>query len=369
LARLVGRSEWIARRLAASPITLDELVDPRQAVPAGPARLAREFEAVVAVASEPDRATERFREVNEAERLKIAAGFAEANLASDEVECRLSVLAERAVRAALALAAARMRERHGELRHELLVLAYGKLGSRELGFASDLDLVFVYETAETRAGGGLAAEVWLARLAQRTISLLSLPTALGSLYTVDTRLRPEGSAGLLISRLTGWRRYQREEAQLWERQALLRAWPVAGSTRLARVFRDERRRLLARRIEPTDLAREIVSMRARVAATGHPRTAEGAALLDGEFLAAWWLLDAAGDCPLALGRRGFGAQLETLSACGSSHAARELAGALAVLRAEINLTALGLAGHTRARDEARQWISRNWTAAATASPL
>ncbi len=371
LVRLVGRSEWIARRLAASPIALDELVDPRLTAATGPARLAREFGTAVAVANEPDRAAERFREVNEIERLKIAAGLAEGNLLPGEAECRLSVLAERAVRAALALAAARMRERHGDLVHDLLVLAYGKLGSRELGFTSDLDLVFVYETRATEAADGLAAEIWLARLAQRTISLLSLPTALGSLYTVDTRLRPEGSAGLLISRFDGWQRYQREKARLWERQALLRAWPIAGSARLARVFHNERHRLLTRPIAAAELARDIVAMRARVAAVGPPRTAAGAALLDGEFLAAWWLLEAAGNCPRVLIRRGLGAQLDALAACGSPLPARKLAGSLASLRAGINLTALGLPARPRAFGEARQWIGQHWALASTGitSPL
>ncbi|MGH8273135.1 MAG: bifunctional [glutamate--ammonia ligase]-adenylyl-L-tyrosine phosphorylase/[glutamate--ammonia-ligase] adenylyltransferase [Gammaproteobacteria bacterium] len=365
LARLVGRSEWIARRLAASPVALDELLDPRTAAPIARGRLAREFASVLALADEPDFATERFREINEVARLKIAAGLADGSLSSGMAERYLSLLAERAVRTALALATERMRARHGALACELLAVGYGKLGSRELGFASDLDLVFVYECKAERAKDGLPAEAWLARLAQRTISLLSLPTALGALYVVDTRLRPEGTAGLLISRFDAWRRYQRGEARLWERQALLRARPVAGSARLARTFRSEQQDLLERPVESATLAREIVAMRARVAAVGPTRTAAAAALLDGEFLAAWWLLDAATFCPRVLRRCGFAAQLDALADCGTPHPTRELAQALATLRGEANFAVLGLEGGGGARGDACRWTSEQWKAAST----
>ncbi|MGH8225641.1 MAG: bifunctional [glutamate--ammonia ligase]-adenylyl-L-tyrosine phosphorylase/[glutamate--ammonia-ligase] adenylyltransferase [Gammaproteobacteria bacterium] len=360
LAKLVGTSPWIAQRLAASPVALDELLDPRLVAPAPRRRLVREFAAIAAL-MEPDRAAERLRETNEMQRLKIAAGLLDGSLSPAEVEKLLSQLADRAVRTALALASARMRARHGALAFDLLAIGYGKLGSRELGFASDLDLVFVYETADTQAGDGLAADTYLARLAQRTISLLSLPTAAGSLYAVDTRLRPEGAAGLLLSSFDAWRRYQQEQAWLWERQALLRARPVAGSPRLARVFHAERRRLLAGPFDGDELAREIVAMRARVAASGPARSENAAALIDGEFLAAYWVLGAAAECPGASASGGLGGQLEALAGCGFAPEAGELAAALAALRAGANCRVLGLADDVNAQTRARDWIAAAWT--------
>src|SRR5699024_7401478 len=290
LTRLVGASPWIAALLAARPVALDELLDPRAAAPAGRGALMREFAPVAAMVDDPEQASGRFREVNQVQRLKVAAALADGSLGHNEAEQALSVIAEGAVRTAIELAAARMRLRHGELDFDLLAIAYGKLGSRELGFGSDLDLVFVYDVGAAESSDGLAAEVYMARLAQRAISLLTEPTARGALYEVDTRLRPEGAAGLLISRFDAWRRYQREKAWVWERQALLRARSVAGSARLARAFHAERRHLLQQRIEPERLGREIVAMRARVAQAGRERSARARALLDGEFLAAWWLL-------------------------------------------------------------------------------
>jgi glutamate-ammonia-ligase adenylyltransferase len=360
LAGLAGKSAWIARRLAASPVALDELLDPRLAAPAARGRLAQQFASALASADEPELASVRFREMVETERLKIAAGLADGSLSASAIERDLSLLGERAVRTALALAHARMCARHGALDCELLILGYGKLGSRELGFASDLDLVFLYETTARASAKGLAAEVWLARLAQRTISLLSSPTTRGGVYTVDTRLRPEGSAGLLISRFDAWRRYQHEQARVWEHQALLRARPVAGSARLARAFRVERAGVLAEVPAREALASEIVAMRARVADVGPRRSSRSAALLDGEFLATWWLLAAATVCPRALNRIGFGAQLEALADCGTARPARELAAALACLRAETNCTVLGLADRQSSCTKTAQWVSELW---------
>lgn len=366
LTELVGKSPWIAERLAASPVALDELLDPRTVAPTGRKRLWQEFEAVKQMADEPERASGRFREINQVERLKIAAAMVDGSLTGAAVERRLSLVAEGAVRSALALATARMRARHGELPLDILAIAYGKLGSRELGFASDLDLVFVYEAHAPQSVGGLEAELYLARLAQRAISLLAEPTARGALYEVDTRLRPEGAAGLLISRFDAWRRYQREKAWVWEHQALLRARPVAGSPRLARVFHAERARLLGRPIDRARLAHEILAMRERVAAVGPSRSGRAAALMDGEFLAAWWLLEAAAHCPAALRRTG-AAQLERLAECGSEHPVTELAAGLAVLRRAANQAVLGLDSDDKACFDARKRVAAMWTRASDVS--
>jgi glutamate-ammonia-ligase adenylyltransferase len=362
LAELVGKSPWIAERLAASPVALDELLDSRTAAPAGRQRLRSEFAALTQLADEPENASERFREINQVERLKIAAALVDGSLSERAIERRLSLVAEGAVRSALALATERMRARHGELSFDILTLAYGKLGSRELGFASDLDLVFVYEAHAEQSADGLAAELYLARLAQRAISLLTEPTACGALYEVDTRLRPEGAAGLLISRFDAWRRYQREKAWVWERQALLRARAVAGSPRLARAFHAERASLLGQAIDHARLRREMLAMRARVAASGPRRSGRASALIDGEFLTAWWVLEAVSRCQAASRYTG-AAQLERLAACASEHPAAELAEALAVLRGAGNRAVLGLDSGGEVCAEACKKVAAMWARA------
>ncbi|MDN5864983.1 MAG: bifunctional [glutamate--ammonia ligase]-adenylyl-L-tyrosine phosphorylase/[glutamate--ammonia-ligase] adenylyltransferase [Gammaproteobacteria bacterium] len=371
LTTLVGASEWIAQRLAANPVALDELLDPRSAAPADRSQLMREFAGVVHVADEPELASQRFREINAVQRLKVAAALADGSLSFRAAERSLSLVAEGAVRTALALARARMESRHGHLKHEMLAVAYGKLGSREFGLGSDLDLVFVYDAAAEESTTGLAGEVYLARLAQRAISLLSEPTQLGTLYEVDTRLRPEGAAGLLISRFDAWRRYQHEKAWLWERQALLRARPVAGSGRLARKFRKEQRALLANPAQPARLGREMVDMRSRVAKARRGRSAREAALFDAEFLAAWWLLEAATDCPAALLRCGFETQLAALGRCGTRHPVEELSRVLGMFRREGHRALLGFHADRQRLDEACLWVREQWAEASRpyASPL
>src|SRR5213075_2491464 len=115
----------------------------------------------------------------------------------------------------------------------MAVLGLGKLGGRELGYAADLDCVFVYSgDGESDGARPLATVEYMTRLAQRLVTGLHARTPRGRLYEVDARLRPSGSQGLLVSSLAGWRRYHAEEARLWERQALIKLRPVAGDASL-----------------------------------------------------------------------------------------------------------------------------------------
>lgn len=369
LIGLIGRSPWVAERLAATPAALDELLDERVSAPSSPQAVARQFRSLANLVQPGEEASEQLREANELQRLKIAAALIEDAYSPAQSEAALTVLAEHSIRAAVSLARSRMEARHGRLEQDLLAIGYGKLGSRELGFASDLDLVFVHAGTVRESAAGLAAETYLARLAQRALSMLSLPTLAGPLYTVDTRLRPEGAAGLLLSRFDAWRRYQAESAWLWERQALLRARPVAGSARLARRFNAERLHLLSRPLERERLQAEIVAMRHRVAAAGPPRTPASAALLDGEFLAACWLLDAAPRDSAVIGRTDLARQMTALSAGGHVADAPRLAAALAVLRGGSNRRVLGLLPDAEAEARARAFIEARWadTFAGTAS--
>ena len=144
-----------------------------------------------------------------------------------------------------------------------LVVGMGKLASRELTYGSDLDLIFIYQHREGASGGEAMAQDYFVRLAQRFISALQTPTELGFCYEVDARLRPSGNQGLLVCSMQSYRRYHAESAATWERQALLRARPVAGDESLAEDFRVLRNQILSAP-NPEDLVQEIHHVRTRM---------------------------------------------------------------------------------------------------------
>jgi glutamate-ammonia-ligase adenylyltransferase len=175
------------------------------------------------------------------------------------------------------------------------VLGYGSLGGAELGFASDLDLVFVYdpERGALTSNGARPLEGvrWYARLAQRVVHWLSTPTRAGRLYEIDTRLRPDGSKGLLVASLPAFVDYQRERAWTWEHQALVRARAIAGDPGLRAAFERERAALLSLPRDPARIAADLLKMRAQWRAerdrsdASHLDLKQGAGgLLDIEFL-------------------------------------------------------------------------------------
>jgi glutamate-ammonia-ligase adenylyltransferase len=143
------------------------------------------------------------------------------------------------------------------------VIGYGKLGGKELGYASDLDLVFLHDDPDE------TATEHYGRLAQRIISWLTTTTAAGTLYETDVRLRPDGAAGVMVSSLAGFRRYQREQAWTWEHQALTRARFVAGDETIGAGFEAEREAILRLPRDGAKLAADVLAMRVRMAA-GHP---------------------------------------------------------------------------------------------------
>lgn len=184
------------------------------------------------------------------------------------VEAALTGLAEAVLAAVVERAEALVAARHGRPEDaSFCVLGLGKLGGRELSYGSDLDLVFLYDRDGTTAGPRPLSHLeWFTRLAQRTISLLSLPTRVGALYAVDTRLRPAGGQGTLVTRLARFEAWHRTHAGGWERLALVRARPVAGDPALCDTVADCLRRLTYERPPPPGLEAEIRRLRARMLA-------------------------------------------------------------------------------------------------------
>ena len=184
----------------------------------------------------------------------------DARIDPDQVGAALTDIAEVCLEAALAAAAGQLAS-SGRSAPEgaFLVVGMGKLGSRELGYGSDLDVIFLYDGPDD-AG---ETQEYFTRLAQKLVWVLSVRTAEGASYEVDARLRPSGNQGVLVTSVDGFESYHEKIAEVWERQALLRARPVAGSERLAERFEALRRQVLARPL-PEDLAAQIDHLRKRM---------------------------------------------------------------------------------------------------------
>jgi glutamate-ammonia-ligase adenylyltransferase len=178
---------------------------------------------------------------------------------------------------------------------------YGKLGGRELGYSSDLDLVFLHdsqgEQQETNAARPLDNQVFFIRLAQRIVHLLTMHSRAGRLYEVDQRLRPSGKGGMLVTNIQAFAEYQQKDAWTWEHQALLHARAVAGSPELRARFEDVRLEALRNYVRRETLRAEVASMRERMrkelsrAKPGELDIKQDAGgIADIEFLAQYWAL-------------------------------------------------------------------------------
>jgi glutamate-ammonia-ligase adenylyltransferase len=174
----------------------------------------------------------------------------------------LSDLADVMLQVTLELCWTQLRARHRD-GSRFAIIGYGKLGGKELGYASDLDLIFLYDDSDDRA-----PEIY-ARLARRLNLWLTSRTPAGVLYDIDLRLRPEGESGLLVSSIDAFRRYQRESAWTWEHQALTRARFCAGEATVGAEFEKERRAILQMPRDEAKLRGDVLSMRERLL-QGHP---------------------------------------------------------------------------------------------------
>ena len=239
LGSIFGASAYLARTLVDTPELIDLLIELGQTPPSrSVAQVAADLAARIQGVDpgDPEQLWSAIAEVKNGHVLRVGlADFAGA-LDPLAVCAELTAIAEACLDRALAIVCAQLAERHGRPPGDarLAVLGLGKLGGRELGYAADLDVVFVYTADDGESDGAapLAAVEWFSRCAQRLLGALRQRTPRGRLYEIDTRLRPAGSQGLLVTSLAGWRRYHTEDARLWERQALTKLRPVAGDRAL-----------------------------------------------------------------------------------------------------------------------------------------
>ncbi|MBY6187616.1 bifunctional [glutamate--ammonia ligase]-adenylyl-L-tyrosine phosphorylase/[glutamate--ammonia-ligase] adenylyltransferase [Marinobacter hydrocarbonoclasticus] len=274
LVTLCAASPWIAEQLSRYPILLDELIDPVALYqPLPPEGYAAELREYLLRVPEDDleQQMEALRQFKQAHQLRIAAADVTRVLPVMKVSDHLTWLAEAIIEQVVNLAWQQLTARHGRpsLKGEgrgFAVVAYGKLGGLELGYGSDLDLVFLHSAGpgETDGPKPIDNSHFYVKLAQRILHLFSTRTASGVLYEVDTRLRPSGSAGLLVSQIDRFEEYQRDEAWTWEHQALVRARFVYGDDELAGRFARLRRTLLCQTRDPDALRNDVVSMRAKM---------------------------------------------------------------------------------------------------------
>jgi glutamate-ammonia-ligase adenylyltransferase len=271
LTALFGTSRYLANLLAAHPTLIEPVFsDPRVFV-LSPAELRADLAGIRArLDAEADRdpaenALAALRLFHHRQLVNIGLLDLSEKISRREAELALSDVAEVCLEAGLE--AARDALRRGAARdpgpEAFLVVGMGKLGSRELSYGSDLDVIFLYDLPGADEQSMAEAQTRGARLAQKLIWALDTRTAEGSCYAVDARLRPSGQQGPLVSSLAALREHHERSAMVWERQALLRARPVAGQPALGAAYEALRREILARPLPP-DLAAEIHRLRMRM---------------------------------------------------------------------------------------------------------
>ncbi|MEW9799684.1 bifunctional [glutamate--ammonia ligase]-adenylyl-L-tyrosine phosphorylase/[glutamate--ammonia-ligase] adenylyltransferase [Alteromonas nitratireducens] len=321
LVRLCERSEWIANEIRRFPLLLDELLTPlylqQQNTDIAQSRhdYLQELRQSLLRVDEDDTELlmDSWRQFKLCQQLRIAASDISGSLPVACVSDKLTVLAEVLLEHVLHAAWKQMEARFGKPGHltgdELgfAAIAYGKLGGYELGYGSDLDLVFLHNAPKQSSTTGpkvIESQQFYIKLTQRVLHLLNTKTLFGQLYETDLRLRPSGSAGLLCCHIDGFRRYQQEEAWTWEHQALVRARGVLGDEALLHDFSRVRAEVLGQPRDHDKLRQDVADMRAKMRAhllkqddvLVDLKQCEGG-ITDIEFMTQYWVLANASDHP------------------------------------------------------------------------
>jgi glutamate-ammonia-ligase adenylyltransferase len=314
LVRLCGRSGWLAEHLARYPMLLDELIDPEQLYQVATSadyrdRLRQQMLRVPE--DDLELVMESLRQYKQAQTLRIAAADITGILPLMKVSDHLTWLAEALVEKVVELAWQQMSDKYGypagldaHSAKAFAVVAYGKLGGLELGYGSDLDLVFLHQCdslAATSGERGIDSRQFYLKLVQRILHLCTTRTASGLLYEVDTRLRPSGNAGLLTVHVDTYGDYLRQDAWTWEHQALVRTRLIYGDPVIAQRFEQIRAEILGKSRDLAALRAEVRDMRQKlrehhgVASTEVKHKAGG--IVDLEFISQFLVLGYAAKYP------------------------------------------------------------------------
>jgi len=302
---LIGASRWAAQYLGRHPILLDELLDDRnlEAVPDW-ASFRAELEAQLdAIEPDMERQMDLMREQHHAQSFRLLTQDIAGLLSVEKLADHLSALADTMVELTIPLCWRKIKIRHRES-PAFAVISYGKLGGKELGYASDLDIIFLYDDEAPEA-----AEVYT-RLAQRTNTWLSSQTAAGKLFETDLRLRPNGDSGLIACSLEAFRKYQLESAWVWEHQALTRARFTAGDPELGAAFERIRCEVLRMPRDVEKLRADVLEMREKMRSAHSDKSSQfdlkhdHGGLIDVEFLIQYLVLGYAQTYPELTGNLG-----------------------------------------------------------------
>ncbi|MBT0585652.1 bifunctional [glutamate--ammonia ligase]-adenylyl-L-tyrosine phosphorylase/[glutamate--ammonia-ligase] adenylyltransferase [Alteromonas oceanisediminis] len=321
LLTLCAQSPWIANQLAEFPLLLDELLSLRylekQHLNIDDMRASLQADLQQALLRiDPDdleSMMNAWRQFKLCQQLTIAAADVMGTLPTNQVSDYLTALAEVLLDSVVRYAWKDMQRRFGEPsgnnvdQPDLVIIAYGKFGGYELGYGSDLDLVFLHGAHRDQYTDGakeVSAQQFYVKLVQRFMHLMTTNTQLGDIYDIDLRLRPDGSAGMLCSHIDGFDDYQQQQAWTWEHQALVRARPVWGSSALTDKFARIRHDILAYPRDPSELSKRVTEMREKMrqhllkTQTGYVdlKQSEGG-ITDIEFMVQFWVLAFAADCP------------------------------------------------------------------------
>ena len=320
LIELAGHGDFLTAQIAALPLLLDELIDDRlyEQLPSR-AELASELHARLAdvEAGDEEQLVAQLRNFQRAALFRVAVADLSAGLPLMSVSDRLTEIAELIVEQTLKISWDFVTAQYGtpmcgqgEDRREVRICAvgYGKLGGIELGYTSDLDVVFLHDSSgpgqETQGMRSVDNQVFFIRFVQRMVHTLTMHSAAGRLYEVDMRLRPSGKGGMLITSIEAFEQYQKSEAWTWEHQALLHARAVCGDAALRARFAAIRAHVLKDCVRRDGLREEVQRMRQRmrtelsVAKTGEfDLKQDPGGIADVEFLAQYWALLWAAEYP------------------------------------------------------------------------
>ncbi|HCE10645.1 MAG TPA: bifunctional [glutamate--ammonia ligase]-adenylyl-L-tyrosine phosphorylase/[glutamate--ammonia-ligase] adenylyltransferase [Oxalobacteraceae bacterium] len=296
--RMMSASDWAAKYLTRHPLLLDELLDERT-LRAAPdwADFAHDCQSQLdGAAGDTERQMDILRELHHAQQLRLLAQDLEGDLSVERLADHLSALADILVAATIRAVWKTIQNRHVEV-PKFAVIAYGKLGGKELGYASDLDVIFLYDDDH------LDAPMLYAKLAQRFITWMTSHTSAGILFDVDIALRPDGASGLLVSPVSSFEKYQTEAAWMWEHQALTRARFCAGDAALGARFEELRQTVLRKQRDDTTLRQDVCAMRKKMRDAHPNRSAlfdlkhDEGGMIDIEFIVQFLVLRHAAQYP------------------------------------------------------------------------
>jgi len=334
LLQLITASSLITEMVTGHPLLLDELLDTRTLyAPADTNALAAELDQRISRihVNDLEQILDELRGFKLANVLRVAAADVTGVLPIMKVSDHLTFIAETVVTKGLSLAWYQVAEKFGladlnaKAVEGIAVIAYGKFGGLELGYGSDLDLVFLRSESEPHDSSDLPSGMgrFYTRIGQRFVHILTAHTSEGVLYRVDMRLRPDGESGLLMTTVDSFAEYQATKAWIWEHQALVRARPIAGDEDLCRQFTDIRNTILTEKRDTAILRQEIVRMRNRLLAERKKKNTDlfdlkndPGGIIDIEFLVQYLVLRDAARHPKLVHWTDHARQLETIAKLG-----------------------------------------------------